>query len=144
MGDHQLVSHRGEDDPGDEHHVQIGVGVSGEDSPVLGDREVVLPYIRHGREVQPPEGCGRQEGHYEGYEPRRVEVEVGGGRAVYDDGRAEREDDEQAETLGEVLRSHVPGGGRETPPARYPVSHERRAVVERERDQPEQYAFLTV
>src|SRR5215213_3730910 len=130
MGDHQLVSHRGEDDPGDEYHVQIGVGVSGEDSPVLGDLEVVLAKTRHGRKVQPPEGRRRKKGHYEGYDPRRVEVEVGGGRAGYDDGLAEREDDEKAEALGEVLRSHVPGGWREAPLARYPVSHQGRAVVE--------------
>src|SRR5215210_7871569 len=104
----------------------------------------MLPDRRHGREIQPPDGRGRQEGHDEGYYPRRVEFEFGSGRAGYDDGLAEREDDEQAEALGEVLRSHVPGGWREAPPARYPVSHERRAIVERERYQPEHDAFWTV
>ena len=53
--DHELVADRGQQDPGDDHHVQVGVRVAGEQRPVRRLRESALGDRRDEVEVEPPE-----------------------------------------------------------------------------------------
>src|ERR671938_1153771 len=97
----------------------------------------MLPNPRNGREVQPPDGRAREEGHNEGEDRRRGQIGFGRGGAGQDYGLAQSEDDEQPEALGEVLGPDGPRGAFESWPSRYPEQDERRSVVERERGQPQ-------
>jgi hypothetical protein len=67
----------------------------------------------------------------------RIELELGGGRAGYDDRLAECNDHEQLEALSEMGSLHLPGvRGKGRPPGQ-PVEHQRGAVVDRQRRQPQ-------
>ena len=64
--DDELVADRGEDHPGDEDDVEVGVAVAGELRPVGREREAPLRDPRDVVEVEPPERCGREEREREG------------------------------------------------------------------------------
>src|SRR5215208_1954289 len=68
----------------------------------------MFPKPRHGREVEPPDGRGREESQAESDDPRRGQVQARRGGAGQYYGLAQRKDDEQPEPLGEMLRTYRP------------------------------------
>ena len=111
-GDHELVADGRDDHPGDQEHVQVGVGVTGQRDAVRGQLEAPLGDPRRVGEVQPPHRRRDREREREGHHAAGVELQVRGGGAGDHDRLAEREDDEQLEALGEVRGLDVPRGGR--------------------------------
>ena len=83
---------------------------------------------RHDVEVRPPEPGGRDHREHGGRPDRRVERMVAGADADRDDRLAERDDHDQREALGEVGRVDAVAGD---------PGHERPAVVDREREDPQ-------
>src|SRR3954451_526644 len=124
----ELLAADGEaDDPRDDHVVDIGVGVAGEDRP-LRTRSSTESTLSRGRdhvEVRPPQQHGQHERERDCDRHRTLRVRPGPD-AARDDRLSDRDDHEEREPLREVRRPH-----RELrdPP------HERAADVERERDE---------
>ena len=73
VGDDDLVADGGDDDPGDDDDVEIGVPVPGQPRALAREREPPLSDRGNEVEVEPPEGRGGEERETERGEARGVE-----------------------------------------------------------------------
>ena len=144
VGDDELVPDGRDDHARDQHHVEVCVRVARHRRAVGGELEAALGDPRDVGEVQPPQRGAAQEGQREGRHAREAELELARGGAGQDDRLAQRDDDEELEALGEVRGLHVPGRRRHRLQAGDAEHDQRRAVVERQRGEPERRARRAV
>ena len=137
VGDHQLVADRRDDDPGDEHDVQVRVGVARHARAVGGHLQPPLGDPHDVGEVQPPQRRGDEERGGERGERRRVEpaVLIVAPVRTIDSPSAMMMNSPKRSAKWAVLTCHAVSPMNERPGIQNSASGA--AVVDRQRDEPQ-------
>ena len=137
MLQHQLVCDSSQDDAGDDRHVQIGVSEPRQPTGLSSLRYPLGAGLGALVEVDPPHRDAADQRRDEGQNILRGPVQLGEGRAVDDDGLAERDDDEAGAALGHVAALDRPGLDRREAQLGDPEANRGRDVFDRQRHDPE-------